>query len=207
MSERSDSEIEDEVRQLLAGIYGLDALERHAGAIYAVDGDWRLRYVNAAWTRFAADNGGEPVIGERYGIGSSLLDAFASESTRQYYVTHYTSCRTSGRVWWHEYDCSSPKLARRYLQLVYPLPADHLLIVNSRRVELAAPTEGTPDLFGAYRDMHGLIHQCAHCRRVSATADADCWDWVPDWAREIPTTASHTFCPTCVGFYYPRRRN
>lgn len=206
MSERSDSERDAELEQLLARYYGLDALERHTGAIYAIDADWRIRYMNAAWGRFAAENGGEPTIGRRYTVGSSLLDAFASETTRAYYVTHYTNCRDTGRVWRHEYDCSSPEIPRRFLQLVYPLSKGHLLIVNSRRMEAAEPTDETGIFLDSYRDTHGLIHQCAHCRRVSTTNDADCWDWVPEWAREIPVTSSHTFCPTCVGFYYPRRQ-
>jgi len=206
MSEPSDTERDAELQQLLARYYGLEALERHMGAIYAIDAHWRIRYVNAAWGRFAADNGGEPAIGLRYAVGSSLLDAFASATTRDFYVTHYTSCRETGRVWWHEYDCSSPDTPRRFQQLVYPLSAGHLLIVNSRRVDVTAVTGARESTLDGYRDTHGLIHQCAHCRRVSAANDADCWDWVPEWARDIPVASSHTFCPTCVGFYYPRRR-
>lgn len=194
--------------QLLAERYGLDTLERHAGAIYVIDADWRLCYMNAAWTRFAEANDGAPAIASRYTRGSSLLDAFATPALREFYAMHYTTCRDTGRLWRHEYDCSSSGMRRLFQQLAYPLPGGHLLIVNSRLVEapeLPAAEAGTPSTC-LYRDAHGLIHQCAHCRRVCAADDDGCWDWVPDWAREIPTSASHTFCPTCAGFYYPPHR-
>lgn len=200
----------ERVLQLLIERFGVAALEGHAGAIYVVDADWRLHYMNPAWSRFAAENGGEPAIGRRYTRGSSLLDAFASDELRDFYVTNYSRCRETGRLWRHEYDCSAPDLPRRFQQLVYPLPGGHLLIVNSRRIDTPEfpAAASTVDGSCTYRDVHGLIHQCAHCRRVCTAADDSCWDWVPDWAREIPLSASHTFCPTCAGFFYPppRRR-
>lgn len=201
-----DGRIPDAWSALLSSHFDVDALEHHQGAIYAVSADWRLVYMNGAWSRFAAENDGEPAISAHYGRGASLLDALTPEY-RAFYEAHYLACRQSGRVWRHEYDCSSPTVHRRFQQLAYPLPDDALLIVNSCLVEL--PVGVTPpdaDSACAYRDVNGLIHQCAHCRRVSASADAMRWDWVPAWAADIPRSASHTFCPTCAGFYYPPSR-
>ena len=50
---------------------------------------------------------------------------------------------------------------------------------------------------------NGLICQCAHCRRVKDFREEERWDWVPDWVTKCPDNTSHTFCPTCFGFYYP----
>lgn len=191
--------------QALAARFDVAALERHAGAIFVVAPDWRLRYMNAAWQRFAAENDGEPGISTRFPRGSSLLDAFASDRLRDYYSRHYAACRQRGKIWWHEYDCSSPDTPRRFQQLVYPLADGNLLVVNSRLIAPArrAAADALTATLASYRDARGLIHQCAHCRRVHVASEDDCWDWVPRWARHIPRSASHTFCPTCVGFFYP----
>ena len=185
--------------------YQLADLEKHHGSIYGLWPDLRLAYVNPAWHRFAAENGGEPAISTRWKLGACILDAF-SQDLGSYYRTAYNRCLELGEPWEHQYECSSKDRYRRFHQTVYPLGRSGLLVVNSLVVELPHdPAERSPrgPDEPVYRDGYGLIHQCAHCRRVQNLRTAQRWDWVPAWVERIPSPTSHTFCPACFGYYYP----
>ena len=186
--------------------HDLDDLEARTGAVYGTWPDFRLAYMNPAWFHFARDNGGEPQISARWGLGRSLLDCAAGR-VRKFLEAGLGACLESGEVWAHDYECSSASLFRRFHQVVYPLgAAQGLLIVNACRIErphdpAARPAHAAEA--GEYTDDDGLISQCAHCRRVQHARDPGRWDWVPEWVRRCPYNTSHTFCPECLGHYYP----
>jgi hypothetical protein len=185
--------------------YNLAVLEKHHGTIYGLWSNLRLAYVNPAWYRFAAENGGEPAISTRWKLGTLILDALP-QFLRAYYETAYRKCLDAEEPWEHQYECSSKDLYRHFHQIVYPLENSGLLVVNSLIVEHSHdPAERHPQNpeESAYRDIHGLIHQCAHCRRVQNLLTKEQWDWVPEWVERVPSVTSHTFCPTCFGYYYP----
>jgi hypothetical protein len=61
-------EITDSFSALLSD-FDLAALDAHEGSIVGVDGELRIEFLSAGWYRFAAQNEGEPVISERWGLG------------------------------------------------------------------------------------------------------------------------------------------
>ncbi len=188
----------------LAG-YRQENLDSHPGAVYALDAQLRLVFVNEGWRRFAAENGGEPAIGERWPLGRSILDALPGRLLA-FYRDAYLRCLERGEPWEHDYECSSADRHRLFHQTVRPLSGgDGLLVVNALRVEEphAAPgaepaADGIP-----YADRHGIVHQCCHCRRIRAHDDPDRWDWVPRWVAAPPARTSHGLCKVCLDHYYP----
>jgi len=184
--------------------WDLAELDAHAGAVYGVTSELRLGYLNAAWFRFAADNGGEPHISADWSLGRSVL-ASVRGPLRDFYASNYRACLDATVPWQHEYECSSTETYRRYHQIVYPLEARAgLLIVNSLVVErardVAEPVPFEPE---AYVGADGFITQCTHCRRVRRTAEPDRWDWIPVWVAEFPRETDHGLCGPCFRFHYP----
>lgn len=187
---------------LLRG-YDLTQLDQHEGAIYALCTDWRLRYFNDGWSRFARDNGGEPALSARYPLGAPLFEAFTPTPLRTYFEFHYSECLRESRLWSHDYECSSATVYRRFRQLVYPLGSRGVMVVNAKSVERPQAQVSSDEFAAAsYRDAAGLVHQCAHCRRIRHSAQHDSWDWVPEWVAQMPPRCSHGLCPTCLVFYY-----
>lgn len=182
--------------------YDLDRLDRHDGAIYAVSDDWRLRYFNEGWSRFALANGGEPRLSQAYPLGAPIFDAFAPSLLREFFEFHYLQCLRDGRMWGHDYECSSASTYRRFRMLVYPLERRGVMVVNAMMVERPHARHETPAHLASYRDAAGLVHQCAHCRRTRSELNHENWDWVPAWVEHMPPRCSHGLCPTCLVFYY-----
>ena len=184
--------------------YPLADLERHDGPIYGLWQDLSLAYFNAAWDRFALQNGGDTEFLDRWSEGASILEAFP-EKLRAFYKLSYEKCLATGEPWEHEYECSSPSVFRKFHQIVYPLKDAALIVVNSLVAEQPHdPSQGETGNVdeSLYRDEDGFVHQCAHCRRVQRQSDELTWDWVPDWVASIPPDSTHTFCPTCYGHYW-----
>lgn len=192
-----------EFERVLEG-YRLDDLEQHRGAIYGLWKDFRLAYLNSAWINFARDNGADSAFFDKWRLGAHILDA-VPDQLRPLYQEAYSTCLSTGEPWHHEYECSSPTDYRRFHQIVYPLHAAAVLVVNSLKVE-SPHDENThvprdPDE-RMYRDPDGFVHQCAYCRRVENQLERRRWDWVPAWVQKIPQETSHTYCPPCFGHYW-----
>lgn len=192
------------------GGFDRDVLDAHSGNIVAVDPQLRIRFVNSAWRRFAAENGGEPQMSRRWGVGASLMDAIP-EALHEYYRRLFRRVlRLHGqrdlRPPSHEYECSTPDTFRRYAMTIYPLPRQAgLLLVHTLRTQV--PIEGTPGFQeaaagDAYVAHDGLVRQCACCRRVRSVQDQVQWHWIRDWVRLCADRISHTLCPLCSVQYY-----
>lgn len=189
--------------------WDLAELDAHGGTIYAVDADLRLGFMNQAWFRFAAANGGEPRISTEWPLGRSILECIPAP-LRDFYEPAYRACFDAEEPWTHEYECSSPGRYRRYHQIVFALDDRRgLLVVNSLIVDRAYSVGGqspTPTEASAYIDRDGLITQCSHCRRIQHASEVDRWDWIPEWVADFPLETSHGLCPVCTYFYYPVNR-
>jgi hypothetical protein len=185
--------------------FDLDTLEKNPHSIYGLARDLTLNYVNQAWLEFARDNDGEPVISQRFTIGTPIGDAF-SEPLKTYYTGIYRRLLESGEVWHHEYECSSPSMHRIYHQTVYPLRNQAgLLVVNSPLVEQAhetAPGQALRDLLDTYRKPNGLLTACCHCRRVHRIPQSGIWDRISQWETAMPSNVNHTLCPICHDYFY-----
>ncbi|MGE0383274.1 MAG: hypothetical protein AB7Q97_00995 [Gammaproteobacteria bacterium] len=186
--------------------FDLQRLDAQHGAVYALWPDLTLAGFNRAWFDFARDNGGEPAISERFGIGARLMDAVPAV-LREFVQDGLQGCLDRRIPWQYDYECSSDSVLRRFRQIVYPLGAGTgLLIVNSLLVQHPhdplSRRAGVPDS-GLYRGRTGFIYQCAHCRRIQDVFRTERWDWVPEWVRRPPRDVSHALCPACFGYYYP----
>jgi hypothetical protein len=136
------------------------------------------------------------------------------EALAPFYRDWYTACLNADRdklfPSQHEYDCSSADLYRRFSMTLYPLgEREGLLVVNSLIAESPHGDRQGPAYDAdraVYSDADGLIHQCAHCRKVRHLRENNRWDWVPHWVRSSPLETSHGICPNCFDFYYPEAR-
>ncbi|WP_010586824.1 hypothetical protein [Schlesneria paludicola] len=191
-----DPEIESLLRS-----FRMPTLHTSTDTIYAMRSDWRLTYVNQAWRQFSSQNGGDESIDTNWSVGDSIQDAIG-DTLRPFYDKNFAKCLATGRPWQHRYECSSKQQFREFLMIAYPLGLKGFLIIHSQvhqQVELAAADE-------RYRNTHGLIVQCVHCRRIQRPENLSTWDWVPDWVERYPVNSSHAFCEACFGFYYAADR-
>ncbi|HVV98963.1 MAG TPA: hypothetical protein VHB77_01415 [Planctomycetaceae bacterium] len=192
-----------EFLSLLEG-FELRGLEQDPGTIFGLWPDLRLAYVNPAWTRFAAENGGEPDISRDWGLGASIASAIA-EPLRPFFLECYGRCLAEARPWVHIYECSSPNLYRTFQMKAFPMRESRgILVVNALHVEMPMHRVSQPPDEQRYRNEHGLIVQCAHCRRVHRLDGR--WDWVAEWVASPPPRTSHGICGVCVSYYYTIRR-
>ena len=117
------------------GDLNLPSLEDDPNAVFALNADLSLAYVNPAWFRFAQENGGEPAISERFAIGTPV-EAGIHGPLKPYYLARFQAALHSGVPWRQTYECSSADTFRMYHQTVYPLRNEGgLVIVNSLAVQ------------------------------------------------------------------------
>ena len=69
--------VDREFESLLDG-FSLDRLEAEQGATFGIFADGRLALTNAAWERFAAENG-QPEISREWPLGRNIYDAIPAE--------------------------------------------------------------------------------------------------------------------------------
>jgi hypothetical protein len=194
----ADSELES-----IARSYRLETLHGSDDTIYVLRPDLTLVYVNDGWTKFAAENGGEPMISERWPIGCAIAESIP-DVLRPFYTDHFSKCLESRSPWQHRYECSSPDVYREFLMTTYPLgDRQGLLVVNS--LDKSSPHNRLrhPPIEEWYRDENGMVVQCSHCRRIRCPAATAAWDWVPEWLNEYPERMSHGLCEPCYGYFYP----
>lgn len=186
--------------------FDLAALEQQPDTIYGLDAGLRLAYFNPAWFAFAAANGGEPAVTREWGVGRCVLEA-CPPAIRDFYAQALSAALAQGNRWDHDYECSSPDMLRRMRMSVYPLgDRAGLLVVHALVIE--TPRDGG-DATGfrldpaAYADANGIVHQCAHCRKVRRVSGPQHWDWVPAFVANPGPMVSHDLCNVCLDFYYP----
>jgi hypothetical protein len=191
---------------LQAGDLRFDTLGDDDNVAYCLSADLRLTYMNRSWFRFARDNGGESVI-ERFGIGSSILEAIGG-SLRDFYARAYAHALAGMKVREHDYECSSVATYRVFHQTAYPLrDGSGLVVMNTLAVIGAIPVQhadAPASLMRDYCDAGGLITQCSHCRRVQRADPSGRWDRVAAWVERMPENTRHGLCAFCFEYYYGR---
>ncbi|MEQ1910574.1 MAG: hypothetical protein ABMA15_17270 [Vicinamibacterales bacterium] len=209
MTRRYDPQFEPVLRTA----FDPDELDRLPATIVGLWPDTRIAYLNPAWDTFAGQNGGQPLIAERWGLGAVYLDA-VPEPLGPFYrglLDSASASTDSLRPTSHDYMCPSAALERLFNMQVYSLPhRAGYVIIHSLRIERphAAGKAETPPDTTTYFDANGLLHQCSHCRRVQNLVEDGAWDWVPQWVEHVWGNTSHTICPPCFEYYYrsPARR-
>ncbi len=198
--------IHPDFQRLLTG-FDVEELNCAENTIFGMLPDLTFAFFNEGWFRFSKANQGEPRISREWILGRSLMEA-VPEILKEFFAEGFRKCLAAGKPWEHEYDCSSPETYRLMHQIVYPLGrSEGFLVVNSVCVERQigeAPYRGEPD---DYIDRHGIVHQCARCRRVENLGVGNRWDWIAAFVATPHRDVSHGLCPVCLDYYYPRARS
>lgn len=201
LKERADSTFLTQLKSL-----DIELLETHEGSAYATRSSGELLYVNPAWHRFALENEGETVL-ECWRIGENCFEVIP-ESLQGYYQDLYRSVLMQPRITRPKqfiYECSSADTIRRFCMSVYALPEmDGVVTVNTLVHSAHRDEQGTTHADESlYRDESGLLHQCAHCRRVQyRPPKGRHWNLVKQWIEQIPEQTSHGLCPICFEYFY-----
>jgi hypothetical protein len=192
----------------LIGQSRLKSLNDHSSAIYGLDSQLRLAYLNPAWFRFAQDNSADDLFTETWALRRPIFDAIPEVLLPFYEELH--DCVMGGPQKIHpdniEYECSSPTLYRWYAMHLYPLGDNGVVVVNSLLVEEPhePPEAGIHHLDSThYIDENGFVLQCANCRRFKNRAEEERWDWIPQWVEQMPPKTSHGICWPCKEHFYP----
>lgn len=181
----------------------MQALQRSASVSYILDSQFRLMYCNPEWNRFAISNGAPQLVGGAV-VGSDLFDVIP-EVLRAVYSDAFRHVLSTGRVWEHAYECSSPALFRMYWMRIHLLkPQDWFVITNPLVVERAHTRSPIADP-NAYVDANGIVTMCAHCRCSRRVDNPHQWDFVPEYLEKRPgvrVMVSHGLCPVCYSYFY-----
>jgi hypothetical protein len=183
-----------------------ERLDLRRDAACGVWPDFTIAYVNPAWLRFARANGADGEFSSSWCEGASFLDGIGGR-LREFYRSHCQAVLDGGAPWMSEYECSSPKLFRLYSMEVRRVGEGEALLVTHTRVVQCPHEQGVflrePLDSAPWKDEHGLVHQCVHCRRVRRAGEAEQWDWVPQWVEHVPEFATGSLCPHCIATRYP----
>ncbi len=183
------------------------ALDDSQNVSYIVDDTFRFVHCNQAWDRFAATNGGRGLESERM-IGTDLfasIPAVLADAYRQ----AFESVTVSGRVWVKAYECSSPRVFRKFQMRIHPLqrPPHWFLITNALVVE--QPHEHSAAAAAGMYVRQGIVTMCAHCRCSRRSGTPAQWDFVAeylDFSGCDTLHVSHGLCPICLAYFYPDLR-
>lgn len=186
-----------DVVQRFAKRFDLEALAKDAAHIAATTPSGLIVWVNSAWGRFAATNGGDPA---RLGVGSNYFAA--AEGPLAEWLSKVTAASLrSGEVFESDYECSSAAEQREFRLRVHPVADLGFLITHTLVRCLPHTRKARPPEVAAYARA-GVIVMCSNCRRVRRR-DGEAWDWVPDWVvGRPPEPVSHGLCAICADFYW-----
>lgn len=177
-------------------------MERSPHACFALTESLDICYCNAAWDRFAVENGGGRNVLTRNVIRTPFLGYIPGE-LRESFKSLFTNARALGRPQAQDYECSSAQIFRLYRMAIYPLqPGSGFAVVNSLRVAHPHTRIACEPDEVRYTHNDGLMRMCANCRRTRRVDDSAAWDWVPDFVEHPRTNVSHSVCPFCAEYYY-----
>ncbi len=198
--------------EALIGAKRLDSFNCHPNPVYGLDSSLNISYLNPAWFIFAEKNGSNKFIIDEWSLGRNIFDCIP-DVFESFYRDLYNSALNEEKPTvspkQREYECSSPELYRRFSMHLYHLKRDGLVIVNSLVVEekhTSLPID-RQNIFNEdnYIDKHGLIHQCANCRRIQRQSNLEHWDWLPKYIEEPHPNTSHGVCMPCLRHYYSKK--
>jgi len=203
---KASSELcEESFRPLLTN-FDDTLLDSRVVCTYGLWPDLTIAYLSPGWFGFAAANGGEPEISQRWNLGSNLLTGIQGP-LRSFFRDGYLRCLKEQRYWEHSYQCSSMRHYRWLQMLAYPLKnSEGLLVTHTLRIERSHRADLQSSLSNPkyYTDQNNLMQQCSYCRRMRRAARPDVWDWVGSWVEKSPENTSHGICESCYGYYMSR---
>jgi hypothetical protein len=182
----------------------LQALETSRTVSYVLDSRCRLLHCNPAWDDFAKSNGAPQLAAEAI-IGVDVF-AFIPEVLQNYYREAFLRSR-SETVWEGSYECSSPKLFRKYRMRIHWLQTRDLFVITNPLIFQRSHRNPTKADATKYLQSTGLVTMCAHCRCSKRVDVPEQWDFVPDYLElkgQASLMVSHGFCPVCYAYFHFR---
>jgi hypothetical protein len=185
------------------------------GPACLLDASGTFLFVNEAWDRHAAENGGAPSCLGASLIGTAWLDHIRGAAVREAHaqvleralrggprrraVTQVAESNTATRA---------ALLKTRYAPVVahggdvIGVAIEHQ-VVRERPIEEVYGVSALPP--DSYRDADGRLTQCSCCRRVRDPGEPSRWDLVAALVeRPAPGEIVHVLCELCVELHGPR---
>src|SRR3954463_6282117 len=132
--------------------------------VFCLDAELRITYCNAAWDRFARENGAPDLYQPT--LGRSVLD-YMTEPDRACYARIFRRVLTQRQPWEHSYEYSTLDLHRQFRVRVLPLMRQTgLMVISSLEVDQVYQGVSCPPGEERYRNGQGLILMCCGCRRT-----------------------------------------
>jgi hypothetical protein len=188
------------------GLQGLVArleAEPHSACLLGRGGV--ILFVNAAWDRFAVENGGAPgCLGERI-IGKTYFNFIDGAAPRAFFEGAWLRV-LAGRPVTLRSECSTGTVSRELSTRLLPItvgrdPGAAVIHEVERIVPVEAPRECADP--ARWVGVGGCVEGCTACRRLRR-ADGSGWDLVPALI-EKPPPAHWGFCPICASAYRSAR--
>jgi len=180
-----------------------------------LDPEGVVLFVNDAWDRFAADNGGGMRSGSGGLVGTRWLDGIHGEEPRRVHAELLRRAMrrevgAAGSAVVHTTENNDPLRARlsatRLEAIASPAGALVAVAVTHRRVrerpiaDVYAPVEGDG---GGHRGADGTWEQCGCCRRTRRPGPGGEWDFVRTLVAVPPPATRFVYCPLCVELHGP----
>lgn len=166
---------------------------------YELDGEFRIRAVDAAWSAFALANGAPELVVPPGPIGRSIFGYLQDATTADLCRRLFERVRQSGRSVVFPFRCDSPGL-RRFLEMTINSqePAGLHLETRVVRLEARAPVAL---LERAARRSAQLLVMCSWCKAVEVAGE---WRELEDavvalrlFEREALPMLTHGICAPC----------
>jgi hypothetical protein len=170
---------------------------------YVLNSSYRIVYCNAAWDRFATENGA-PELTQGAVLGTDFRRTLGGDLL-PFYLQAIDQVAQTGAVWEWVYECSSPELFRKFQMRVQPLQKAGWLVTNARVVE-RPHIDAVRASLNDYASEYDLITICSNCRRSRRIDRPTEWDFVPTHLDRGLTNISHGLCPLCLEYFYPKEQ-
>jgi hypothetical protein len=164
-----------------------------------------ILHVNAAWDRFALENGGAPdCLGERI-VGKTYFNFIDGAAPRAFFEGAWLRVLAGCPVTLRS-ECSTATVSRELSTRLLPVTVGRdpgaAVIHAVERVVPVPGLRGCPDP-ARWIGEGGCVDSCTACRRVRRT-DGSGWDLVPELIAK-PPPAHWGFCPLCASAYRSAR--
>lgn len=173
------------------------AAERHPACLLGEGGE--ILFVNAAWDRFARENGGAPACLGEHLVGKTYFNYVDGARPRAFYEGVWMRV-LGGREIAVESECNSASTLRRLRTTFGPVQlGPHRAVTVLHRVlrqREVGPLAPAPADLARWAGPDGRLVACTSCRCLRRV-DQQGWDFVPA-VIEASAPATHVFCPDCA---------
>jgi hypothetical protein len=179
----------------------IGALDQSADVSFMLDRDLHLAYRNEAWNKFAVENDA-PELASGNVIGTDLRRVVGRDLL-PFYTGAFDKVERERAAWECLYECSSPALFRKFRMQIQILDTFGYLVRNSLVIERPHDSSSLPEGV-EYLNADSIISMCMHCRCSRRTTPPFHWDFVPAHLERGVKNISHSLCPVCLEYFYPK---